>query len=310
MTSTGKLIIFVFTFLALTSSADAQSSREQLQQMVEQLQKTPSDHALRERIIKLGAEITPAPAVPEEARRAFIRGNTAFASAKDPAGFSRAIERFEEASTLAPWWADPYFNLAKACEGAQDFDRALRALIYYRTTATTEADKRQALDLTYALEEKRDLKKADTASASAAADESARRKAKLLIVPGVGIGEVRIGMLESQVIAVLGAPSSRERVFGGGGQEYLHYVGKHRITLSPDRNVTEVTVFHRDFVTSDGLGFGSSKSEVSSAMGFPDNTENADGKEVWRYKRRGVIFRFTNPQSFSKVNDVVVTMPW
>ena len=164
MTSTGKLIILVLTFLALAASVDAQSPREQLSQMVEQLQKTPSDTASREKAIALAAEIKPAPVVPEDARRAFIRGNTAFASAKDPAGFSRAIERFEEASALAPWWADPYFNLAKACEGAQDFDRALRALTYYRATATTEADKRQALDLTYALEEKRDLKKADAAS--------------------------------------------------------------------------------------------------------------------------------------------------
>jgi tetratricopeptide (TPR) repeat protein len=142
----------------------AQSPREQLQQMVEQLQKNPDDNALREKVIALAAELKPALAVPEDARRAFIRGNTAFASAKDPAGFSRAIERFEEASALAPWWADPYFNLAKAYEGAQDFDRALRALRYFRATATTEADKRQALDLTYALEEKRDLKKTDTAA--------------------------------------------------------------------------------------------------------------------------------------------------
>lgn len=174
MKSTSKLIILVLTFLALAVSADAQSPREQLQQMVEQLQKTPTDNALREKAIALAAEIKPAPAVPEEARRAFIRGNTAFASAKDPAGFSRAIERFEEASALAPWWADPYFNLAKACEGAQDFDRALRALTYYRATATTEADKRQALDLTYALEEKRDLKKADATSASDAASREAQ----------------------------------------------------------------------------------------------------------------------------------------
>jgi hypothetical protein len=173
MKTTSQLFIVVFTLLTLTASADAQFPREQLQQMVEQLQKTPSDQALRERAIALAAEFKPTPVVPEDARRAFIRGNTAFAAAKDPAGFSRAIERFEEASALAPWWADPYFNLAKACEGAQDFDRALRALTYYRATATTEADRRQALDLTYALEEKRDLKKTDAASASAVAAKQA-----------------------------------------------------------------------------------------------------------------------------------------
>jgi len=70
--STSKLIIFVLTLVALAASAYAQSPREQLQQMVEQLQKSPNDNALRERIIKLGAQIKPAPAIPEEARKHFV----------------------------------------------------------------------------------------------------------------------------------------------------------------------------------------------------------------------------------------------
>jgi tetratricopeptide (TPR) repeat protein len=178
MKATSRAFLFVLTFLTLPASAYAQTPREELKQMAEQLQKTPGDNALREKIIALAEKLKPAPAVPEDARRAFIRGNTAFAAAKDPAGFSRAIERFEEASALAPWWADPYFNLAKACEGTQDFDCALRALKYYRATAKTEADKRQAQDLAYALEEKRDLKTAD-ALAKAAADTPQAREAAL-----------------------------------------------------------------------------------------------------------------------------------
>ena len=61
MKTVSKLIIFIFTLLALAASAYAQSPREELQQMVEQLQKTPNDNALREKIIKLGAEIKPVP---------------------------------------------------------------------------------------------------------------------------------------------------------------------------------------------------------------------------------------------------------
>ena len=171
------LSLLSFLILGTIPNACAQSPREQLKQMVEQLQKTPSDTTLREKVIALAATLKPAPAVPEDARRAFIRGNTAFAAAKDPAGFSRAIERFEEASALAPWWADPYFNLAKACEGTQDFDCALRALKYYRATAKTEADKRQAQDLAYALEEKRDLKKADAAAEKVKEEKAAAAKA-------------------------------------------------------------------------------------------------------------------------------------
>ncbi len=43
----GKLIILILSLMALALSAYAQSPREQLQAMVEQLQKKPSDSALR-----------------------------------------------------------------------------------------------------------------------------------------------------------------------------------------------------------------------------------------------------------------------
>ena len=39
MKTTNKLIIFIFTFLVLATTAHAQSPREQLNQMVQQLQK-------------------------------------------------------------------------------------------------------------------------------------------------------------------------------------------------------------------------------------------------------------------------------
>jgi hypothetical protein len=68
MKSTCQLTILVLTFLVLCASANAQSPREQLQQMVEQLQKTPTDNALREKIIKLGISIEPAPAIPDSIR--------------------------------------------------------------------------------------------------------------------------------------------------------------------------------------------------------------------------------------------------
>jgi hypothetical protein len=68
MKSTGKLIIFVITFLAVAASAYAQPPREQLQQMVQQLQKSPNDNVLREKIIKLARTMRPAPAVPDTAQ--------------------------------------------------------------------------------------------------------------------------------------------------------------------------------------------------------------------------------------------------
>lgn len=66
-----ELVKFVVLLLGLqlASLAVAQSPREHLQQMVEQLQKSPNDNTLRQRIIKLGADIKPAPAIGETAER-------------------------------------------------------------------------------------------------------------------------------------------------------------------------------------------------------------------------------------------------
>ena len=128
MKSTSKFIMFTFTLLALTASADAQSPREQLQQMVEQLQKTPSDNVLRERIIKLGMEIKPAPAIPEEAVRRMARGAAAFKSATSAADYQDAAKEFEQAVLAAPWFADAYFNLGVTQDKAGSYEAAQRSL--------------------------------------------------------------------------------------------------------------------------------------------------------------------------------------
>lgn len=156
MKTTGKLIIFIFTFLTLAASAYAQSPREDLQQMVEQLQKTPNDNALREKIIKLATSIKPAPAIPEEARRAFVRGNATMSEAKTPDEYARAIQLYTEALSIAPWWGDPYFNLAKAHELRQEYDLAIVGLRFFLLTGIVGNDERQAQDQIYVLEEKRD----------------------------------------------------------------------------------------------------------------------------------------------------------
>lgn len=156
MTSTGRAILFVLASFTLVAGAYAQSPREQLNQMVEQLQKAPGDNALRERIVKLAVQIKPAPAIPEEARRALVRGNTAMSEAKTPEEYARAAQLYAEASSIAPWWGDPYFNLAKARELRHEYDAAILALRFFLLAGTAGNEARQAQDHIYALEEKRD----------------------------------------------------------------------------------------------------------------------------------------------------------
>lgn len=61
MNTTVKLAIAILFMMGLNASAYGQSPREHLQQMVDQLQETPNDNALRQRIIKLGIEMKPVP---------------------------------------------------------------------------------------------------------------------------------------------------------------------------------------------------------------------------------------------------------
>ncbi len=156
----GKLVIFMFTFLFLTTSVYAQSPREELQQMVEQLQKTPNDNALRTQIIKLAQDVKPAPTIPEEAREPFVMGATVLKRANDPAGVSKAVDLFTQAITIAPWFADAYYNRAVAREAAGQFDQAIEDLKLYLEFNLSDAERREAQDKIYAL-------KADTQLASA-----------------------------------------------------------------------------------------------------------------------------------------------
>ncbi len=123
-------------------------------QWVTTLRQHPDDEALRTRII--AAARRRAPAVPEPARREFIRGNTAMASDLGTYGAERAIRSYEKALALAPWWAEAYRNLAKAQEAAKDYSGAIDALHRYLQTGPDKAQARQVQDHIYVLEERRD----------------------------------------------------------------------------------------------------------------------------------------------------------
>lgn len=152
-----KLFFLVAMFVALAANAHAQSLREQLLQMVQQLQKTPTDIVLRERIIKLGAEVKPSPAVPEEARRHFVRGSAIKQSAKDARQQMLAVEAFQEALKIAPWWGDAYYNQGIAQELAGKFDDAEKSFKLSILANPGGKDARDAQDHIYALEGKKQL---------------------------------------------------------------------------------------------------------------------------------------------------------
>ena len=156
MKAISKLAIFAFTFLALTAGAYAQSPREQLQQMVEQLQKTPNDNALRERIIKLAQTVKPAPALPEEALRYEGRARAAFQTARQESDYLDAAREYRAALLQAPWVAGYYSDLCTIYEKAGVYAEAKRscqwALLTERDAAAATEIKRRIAGLDFLIE--------------------------------------------------------------------------------------------------------------------------------------------------------------
>lgn len=157
MKSTRKLLIFAFAFLALAASAYAQSPREQLKQMVQQLQKTPSDNALREKIIKLARTMKPAPALPDTAIAFEGRAQFAFRSAKSEGDFLAAAQEYEKAVAVAPWVPGYYADLCTIYEKAGKFADAKRHCGFYLTGLTDPAQmtdvKRRIAGLEFGIEQ-------------------------------------------------------------------------------------------------------------------------------------------------------------
>jgi tetratricopeptide (TPR) repeat protein len=170
MKLTMKLLALFFGVLMLANIANAESPREQMQQLTAQLQKTPNDNALREKIIKLTATLKPAPVVPFEAKRPFVMATTYQKEAKKPSDFALAIAAYQDALKIAPWWGDAYYNLSISLESAGRLDEAKDALALYLLTKPKDAE--EAQNRLYALDAKKNLAAKQAAETAAAAVES------------------------------------------------------------------------------------------------------------------------------------------
>ena len=120
-----------------------------LQQLAAQLQKSPSDQALREKIIALAHEQKTPPELPDEAERRMARGAAAFKAAQSVADYKDAVEEFTQATLAAPWYGDAYFNLGLAEDKAEQYDAALRSL---RLALLASPGSKEIKDLMYQVE--------------------------------------------------------------------------------------------------------------------------------------------------------------
>ena len=155
-----KKLAFIFLLaiiVGLPCPAQAQTPQAALNQYIADLQKNPNDYALREKIIRHVQTMKPKPAVPEEARRHFIEGNTLLKAAKDQRSYGLARDAYRQCLLVAPWWADAYNNYAVALELSGQFDDAVNALKLYIVTNPGEGETRKAQDKIYEIGAKKKL---------------------------------------------------------------------------------------------------------------------------------------------------------
>lgn len=181
----GMLLIL---FLSSTMQASADSPQEQLNQMVEQLQKSPNDNALREQIINLAKTLNPLPALPEEVVRRIARGIVAFKEAKSVSDYKDAVVEFEKATLAAPWYADAYYNLAQARAKAEDYAGTSACLKLYLLAAPGAKDVTEAKALMYEMEYKQEKADKERSATQAKAQQQAQAQRLLESFRGTWYG--------------------------------------------------------------------------------------------------------------------------
>jgi hypothetical protein len=156
MKSTLNFLVLIFGLVLLANVANAESPHEQLQQMVEQLQKSPNDNALREKIIKLAPTLKPLPAVSDAAVAFEGRARFAFEHAKSEDDYLGAAREYEKAVAAAPWVLGYYSDLCTIYEKAGKFEDAKRHCGFYLIGLTDSAQvtdvKRRIAGLEYGIE--------------------------------------------------------------------------------------------------------------------------------------------------------------
>ena len=112
------------------------------------------DLRIRKKYLKLVAEMRDLPAVPDEAQRRMVRGQTRLKEAAGAEGLQKAQFEMRLAVKAAPWWADAYYNLGLVQEMAGGYAEALRSLNLYLTAKPRGPDAGKVRRKIYALEVK------------------------------------------------------------------------------------------------------------------------------------------------------------
>ena len=82
----------------------------------------------------------PPPEISMEAKRYMVRGQAAIEESESKSDYLDAVKEFRKAVSVAPWWADAYFNLGVAHEKAEQYSQAIKSLKFYVLAAPDASD--------------------------------------------------------------------------------------------------------------------------------------------------------------------------
>jgi hypothetical protein len=122
------------------ATAQAQSPQQILNQYVADLQKSPNDYALREKIIRHVQAMKQKPAIPAEVVKHEGAAEYAFKNAKNESDYLDSAKEYEKALLIAPWRAIDYFNCGVAYEKAGQFNKAIAQFNLYLIAAPDAQD--------------------------------------------------------------------------------------------------------------------------------------------------------------------------
>jgi hypothetical protein len=176
-----KFTLVPIVFILLPSVVSAQNlsnAGEALKHYVADLQKSPDDQALREKIIKLALVMNPKPVVPDDALMREGAAERAFHDAKASSDYSDAAKEYEKALLVAPWVAADYYNCGVAHEKAGENKEATHAFNLYllaTPNANDAADvKKHIGGLQYAQQKIDEQERQQAQAAQAQRDSEAR----------------------------------------------------------------------------------------------------------------------------------------
>ncbi len=152
---------------SLPHAATSEPLSQAFSQNMAALQKTkpgsPKERALQKTVIEIVRKMGTTPPMSEAVDRHMARAEAFAESGRSKESFQRAAREFRAITRIAPWIAQPYYNLGVMQEKAGKYDAAMESLRMYLFAAPTASDTRRVKRLIYKMEALKEEAKAQAA---------------------------------------------------------------------------------------------------------------------------------------------------